>query len=174
VLDPLTGLLNRKALASRFAELAEQAAQTDGSVCVVACDLDHFKAINDEHGHEHGDAVLKAAAYVFRKSLRSFELAYRLGGEEFLVVLPGSSVAEGCEVAERIRAALEAELPGGSLVTASLGVAAAAGADVRLEALCREADAALYVAKRDGRNRVQAAGPATRVPGHEPVLPGAA
>lgn len=174
VLDSLTGLLNRKALASRFAELAEQARLTGGSVCVIACDLDHFKAVNDELGHEHGDAVLKTAAYVMRKSLRSFELAYRLGGEEFLVVLPGSTLEHGLEVAERIRAALESERPSGRLVTGSLGVAAAAGADVSLERLSRLADAALYQAKRSGRNVVVAADPATVETPHHSILPGAA
>lgn len=80
VLDGLTGLLNRKALASRFDEIAQQAALTGAPVCLVACDLDHFKQVNDVHGHDRGDAVLKDAAYVLRKSVRSFELAYRLGG----------------------------------------------------------------------------------------------
>ena len=174
VLDALTGLLNRKALASRFAELAEQARLTEASVCVIACDLDHFKAVNDELGHEHGDAVLKTAAYVMRKSLRSFELAYRLGGEEFLVVLPGSTLEHGLEVAERIRAALEDERPSGRLVTGSLGVAAATGADVSLERLCRHADSALYQAKRSGRNNVVAADPATVESPRHSILPGAA
>ena len=95
VLDPLTGLLNRKALASRFDEIAQQAALTGAPVCLIACDLDHFKQVNDAHGHERGDAVLKDAAYVLRKHLRSFELAYRLGGEEFLIVLPGVGLDEG-------------------------------------------------------------------------------
>lgn len=174
VLDPLTGLLNRKALANRFAELAEQARLTGGPVCVIACDLDHFKTVNDEFGHEHGDAVLKGAAYVMRKSLRSFELAYRLGGEEFLVVLPGSTLDDGCTVAERIRSALEEHRPGGRTVTGSFGVAAAFGADVNLEPLFRQADTALYRAKHEGRNRVIAADPASVGAPHESILPGAA
>jgi diguanylate cyclase (GGDEF)-like protein len=174
VLDPLTGLLNRKALAHRFAELAEQARLTGSPVCVVACDLDHFKAVNDEFGHERGDVVLRTAAYAMRKSLRSFELAYRLGGEEFLVVLPGSTLDDGLGVAERIRAALEEQRVGGRPVTGSLGVAAAFGADVDLEALSRQADAALYRAKRDGRNRVVAADPSVDVAPYQPILPGAA
>ena len=102
VLDPLTGLLNRKALASRFDEIAQQAALTGAPVCLIACDLDHFKQVNDAHGHERGDAVLKDAAYVLRKHLRSFELVYRLGGEEFLIVLPGVGLAEGRAIAERV------------------------------------------------------------------------
>ena len=90
VLDPLTGLLNRTGLEARVAELEQQAGLTGDWVCFVACDLDHFKAVNDTHGHERGDAVLRAVAYELRKALRSFELIYRLGGEEFLVVLPGT------------------------------------------------------------------------------------
>jgi diguanylate cyclase (GGDEF)-like protein len=154
VLDPLTGLLNRKALASRFDEIAQQAALTDAPVCLVACDLDHFKQVNDAHGHGRGDAVLKDAAYVLRKYLRSFELAYRLGGEEFLIVLPGVGLEEGRGVAQRACSGLEDARPGGLAVTASFGVAAAIGAEVAFEPLFREADAALYEAKRTGRNRV--------------------
>src|SRR4051812_23521158 len=123
VLDPLTGLLNRKALAVRFAEIAQQAALTGAPICLIACDLDHFKRVNDEHGHTRGDAVLKDAAYVMRKQLRSFELIYRLGGEEFLIVLPGVAVDEGRAIAERVRAGLQESYPGGLEVTVSLGVA---------------------------------------------------
>ena len=158
VIDPLTGLLNRKALASRFDEIAQQAALTGAPVCLIACDLDHFKQVNDAHGHERGDAVLKDAAYVLRKHLRSFELAYRLGGEEFLIVLPGVGLDEGLAIARRGCSGLEDARPGGLAVTASFGVAAASGAEVAFEALFRAADAALYEAKRAGRNRVVGAG----------------
>jgi diguanylate cyclase (GGDEF)-like protein len=158
VLDPLTGLLNRNTLAPRFDEIAQQAALTGAPVCLVACDLDRFKDVNDVHGHDRGDAVLKDAAYVLRKQLRSFELVYRLGGEEFLIVLPGCALPEGRALAERVRAGLEHARPGGLPVTASFGVAAAAGADAAFEPLFRAADAALYQAKRAGRNRVVAAG----------------
>ena len=157
VLDPLTGLLNRKALAGRFEEIAQQAALTGAPICLLTGDLDHFKRINDEHGHTRGDAVLKDTAYILRKSLRSFELVYRLGGEEFLIVLPGVAAAEGRVIAERVRAGVEEARPGGLPVTISLGVASAAG-DVAFEPLFRTADAALYEAKRTGRNRVVAEG----------------
>jgi diguanylate cyclase (GGDEF)-like protein len=158
VLDPLTGLLNRKALAGRFDEIAQQAALTGHPICLVALDLDHFKDVNDEHGHARGDAVLKDTAYLLRKSLRSFELIYRLGGEEFLIVLPGVAVAEGRTIAERVRATVEESRPGNLPVTVSLGVAGAAGGDIAFEPLFRAADAALYEAKRAGRNRVVADG----------------
>jgi diguanylate cyclase (GGDEF)-like protein len=156
ILDPLTGLLNREALGDRFAELAEQAALTGGSVALVVCDLDRFKAVNDRFGHERGDSVLKDVAYLMRKHLRSFELVYRLGGEEFLVVLPGASLVEAEVIAERLRVAIEDGRPGGLGVTCSLGVAAGSGADVSFKPLFSRADAALYAAKRGGRNRVVA------------------
>jgi diguanylate cyclase (GGDEF)-like protein len=161
VLDPLTGLLNRNTLAGRFEEIAQQARLTGAPVCLIACDLDRFKRVNDTHGHERGDAVLKDAAYVLRKHLRSFELVYRLGGEEFLIVVPGCALAEGRAIAERVRVGLDDARPGGLAVTASFGIAAASGADAAFEPLFRAADAALYQAKRAGRNRVVAAGELT-------------
>ncbi|MDX6665353.1 MAG: two-component system, cell cycle response regulator [Solirubrobacteraceae bacterium] len=154
VLDPLTGLLNRQALPERFEEIAVQAAQTDGSVAMIALDIDHFKKINDLHGHARGDAVLQELAYSVRKVLRSFELVYRLGGEEFLVVLPGATLAESGQLAERIRAAIERDRPAGLSVTVSMGVAAAHGSAVAFKPLFEQADGALYAAKRAGRNRV--------------------
>jgi diguanylate cyclase (GGDEF)-like protein len=153
ILDPLTGLLNRKALMDRFAELAQQAVLTGEPIALAMCDVDHFKAVNDEHGHERGDAVLKQVAYAIRRSLRSFELVYRLGGDEFLIVLPGATFATASELAETVRRAVASERPGGLDVTISAGVASARG-HVAFERLFREADAALYRAKRDGRNRV--------------------
>jgi diguanylate cyclase (GGDEF)-like protein len=154
VLDPLTGLLNRQALPERFAELAELAAVTDGSVALIECDIDRFKAINDLHGHARGDVVLREIAAGLRKVLRSFELVYRLGGEEFLIVLPGADVAEAHVLAERIRVAIEQGRPGGLPVTASMGIAAARGSAVAFAPLFELADRALYQAKRAGRNRV--------------------
>ena len=95
ILDPLTGLLNRHALVPRFLEISHQARLTGQPVCMVLCDVDGFKQINDEHGHDCGDAVLRDIAYELRKRLRSFELVYRLGGEEFLIVLPGIGLQAG-------------------------------------------------------------------------------
>jgi diguanylate cyclase (GGDEF)-like protein len=157
VLDHLTGLLNRTSLQRRFEELAEQAALTSEPISLVVLDLDGFKAINDEQGHARGDAVLRDVAYQVRKQLRSFELVYRLGGEEFLVVLPGTTLNEATDVAERLRSTLEQALPGGLSVTASFGVAGTIGAGVRFDELFAEADAALYRAKDRGRNRVETA-----------------
>jgi diguanylate cyclase (GGDEF)-like protein len=154
VLDPLTGLLNRQGLPSRFREVAEQARLTDAHVSLVMCDLDGFKGLNDEHGHACGDAVLRDVAYVLRKELRSFELLYRIGGEELLLVLPGAGLRAGCDVAEQVRATIERSRPAGLDVTASVGVSSASGGEIDFASMFEAADRALYEAKRSGRNRV--------------------
>jgi diguanylate cyclase (GGDEF)-like protein len=158
VVDPLTGLLNRTALYQRFGELKQQAEMTAGGTQVgfLVVDLDRFKRINDEHGHAVGDAVLERLAYVMRNSLRAFDLVYRLGGEEFVVVLPGVTLEKAAEIAERLRDAAESARPHGLAVTMSIGVAAAAGRELDFDDLYARADAALYAAKECGRNRVQA------------------
>lgn len=156
-LDPLTGLLNRTSLLSRFEELAEQARLSGDSVALVVLDIDRFKRINDTHGHARGDAVLRALAAAIRGELRSFELAYRLGGEEFLIVLPGVDLEHGAGVAERLRRRIAALRPDGVDVTASLGVSAARGDAVEFGRLFDAADRALYAAKRAGRDRVETA-----------------
>jgi diguanylate cyclase (GGDEF)-like protein len=157
IIDPLTGLFNRNALITRFAELRHQARLTRQPVCLLLCDVDNFKAINDAHGHDGGDVVLCDIAYELRKRLHSFELVYRLGGEEFLVVLPGVGSDVGCEVAERLRVAIERVRPARAAITISIGVSSARGEDVQYDALFKLADEALYEAKRAGRNRVIAA-----------------
>jgi diguanylate cyclase (GGDEF)-like protein len=154
ILDPLTGLLNRHALVPRFHEISLQARLTGQPVCMVLCDVDGFKQVNDEHGHDCGDAVLRDIAYELRKRLRSFELVYRLGGEEFLTVLPGIDAQGGAEVAERLREAVEQARPTDIPITISVGVSAARGAQVDYDLLFKAADEALYEAKRMGRNRV--------------------
>jgi diguanylate cyclase (GGDEF)-like protein len=154
LLDPLTGLLNRTALMSRFEELRQQAVQNGRPIAVIVCDLDHFKDVNDHHGHDRGDVVLREAAYELRKATRSFELIYRIGGEEFLLVLPGVEILEAQEVAERLRKTVASATPGGLPITASFGISAARGTDIEFEKLFRAADQALYAAKTSGRNRV--------------------
>jgi diguanylate cyclase (GGDEF)-like protein len=154
ILDPLTGLLNRAALDSRVEELEQQAHLTGGGVALVLCDIDRFKRVNDTHGHERGDAVLRDVAYLLRKSLRSFELAYRIGGEEFLVILPGMDIDGASEVAQRIRRNVAHARPGDIDLTVSAGVACAVGDDMTYESLFRAADAALFQAKGEGRDRV--------------------
>ena len=156
VIDQLTGMLNRKALGARTHELAEQSAVTGEPVGLIVADLDHFKRINDTRGHTVGDAVLREVAYLLRKQLRAFDLAYRLGGEEFLILVPGSDLERTAALAGRLREGIAAHPVGGGLpVTMSFGVGASDQSQpFDYDAIFTEADAALYEAKRAGRNRV--------------------
>jgi diguanylate cyclase (GGDEF)-like protein len=160
VIDQLTGMLNRNSLNDRTYELAQQSERTGHPIGLIVGDLDHFKSVNDNHGHATGDAVLQDVAYLLRKQLRAFDLAYRIGGEEFLVLLPGSDVEQSAEMAERLRRGIEAETVGGGLhVTMSFGVAASRlNTTFNFKTVCAEADAALYEAKREGRNVVRGGG----------------
>jgi diguanylate cyclase (GGDEF)-like protein len=154
VIDPLTGLFNRSSLALRFFELREQALATRQSLSVIVCDLDHFKHVNDEHGHATGDAVLKDVAYIMRKVLRHGDLVYRVGGEEFVILLPGLEMHSGVEAAQRLRVGIADSRPAGVLVTMSLGVATLEPEHRDWADVYRVADARLYEAKRRGRNEV--------------------
>jgi len=155
VVDPLTGMLNRGALQTRLAELAARIELTGEEVAVVIGDVDRFKDVNDNHGHAVGDSVLETIAARMRGSLRTFESAYRIGGEEFAIVLNGTEAREAGDVAERLRQALRHEPVNGLSVTMSFGVAALdAGERFDEEALFTRADAALYRAKAGGRDRV--------------------
>lgn len=157
VVDQLTGMLNRKALATRAQELGQQSEVTGQPVALIVGDLDCFKTVNDTHGHARGDAALTEVAYVLRKALRAFDLAYRLGGEEFVVLMPGATAPEAGELAETLRAAVAAEpLAGGVELTMSFGVSGSPGGGAfEYDSVFAEADAALYEAKRAGRNRVR-------------------
>ena len=157
LLDPLTGLLNRLALEHRFAELAVQGTVAPGHLSLLVADLDNFKEVNDTHGHELGDIVLREVADELRSSLRAFSLPYRLGGEEFVALLPGLDSREGALVAERLRAAIERRRPLGLELTMSFGVACASGEQLSYDALFSAADRCLYEAKHGGRNLVVAA-----------------
>jgi diguanylate cyclase (GGDEF)-like protein len=157
VIDGLTGMLNRRALDQRLHELTAQARITSQPVAVISGDIDHFKRVNDEHGHATGDAVLVEVAYRLRKALRAFDLAYRVGGEEFLVILPGADVPAAAELAEQLRAVVAAEPSAGLQITMSFGVAGSVGSELERERLLEEADTALYEAKARGRDQVVAA-----------------
>ena len=167
-LDALTALPNRKALARHFAEVAKHAQMTGRDVSVVLMDIDHFKGVNDAHGHSRGDAVLRGAADVMRANLRSFELVYRVGGEEFLVLMPDVDRAGGKLVAERLCVALREARCGDLEITASFGVAMATGTAVTFEPLFDAADKALYRAKDEGRDRVVLAPELRPEPAAEP------
>jgi diguanylate cyclase (GGDEF)-like protein len=163
VIDPLTGMLNRAALTRRVEELAQQSQVTRQPIGLIAGDIDHFKQINDAHGHAAGDAVLRDVAYELRKTLRAFDLLYRTGGEEFLVLLPGADLAHTIELAEALRAAIAQAPLGGHRVTMSFGAAASSTDEVfDYGAGFAQADAALYEAKHSGRNRVCPAPAGTR------------
>lgn len=158
VIDPLTSMLNRAALRTRVEELAHQAEVVRQPIAVVVADVDGFKQVNDHHGHMVGDAVLRDLAYRMRKCLRAFDLAYRLGGEEFVILLPGADAAQAASVAESLRAAVADDPIGGMDVTMSFGVAASDPGSFDYDRTFREADLAMYEAKRRGRNRVALAG----------------
>lgn len=163
VLDGLTGMLNRRALSARMIELDEQARLTGEPVGVIVGDIDRFKSINDHHGHARGDAVLVDVAYALRKQLRAFDLAYRVGGEEFLVLLPGAARDDAELLAERLRSAIASTEYAGLHVTMSFGVASSAGGLSVADAMLR-ADNALYVAKAAGRDCVRCADEAPAAP----------
>jgi diguanylate cyclase (GGDEF)-like protein len=155
--DPLTGLANRRAFDEDLVREAARAARSGAPLSVVVLDVDRFKAVNDTHGHSAGDAVLRAVAARAEAAIRAGDLLARIGGEEFAILLAGADLARAVEAAERIRAALAAspvEAAGRALaVTASFGCAALAPGEAP-HALVARADACLYEAKRDGRDRV--------------------
>jgi diguanylate cyclase (GGDEF)-like protein len=158
VTDRLTGALNRAGLEDA-ARTALARAQAEGrAMALLMLDVDHFKQINDRHGHPAGDAVLRALVGRLQAEVRGRDLVTRWGGEEFLLLLDGLDGATALAAAERLRAAV-ARLPvaAGSVhvpITASIGLATTAGAGYDLDALVRRADAAVYAAKAAGRNRV--------------------
>jgi len=160
VIDPLTGLFNRKALQSHFSDARARAQVTGAAVAVVMCDLDHFKTVNDVHGHELGDAVLRQLAQRLLASVRATDFVYRMGGEEFLVLMPGHDSHAAARAAERLRCDVASDPVAGLAITISAGVASACGEDINFSVMTRAADAALYTAKRAGRDRVHTA-PAT-------------
>ena len=167
VIDPLTSMLNRNALRSRLAELTHQAALIEQPIAVVVADVDGFKEINDAYGHAVGDAVLRDLAYRMRKRLRAFDLAYRLGGEEFVILLPGADVAQAEVVAEDLRRCVADEPLSGLEVTMSFGIAASQPGAFDYDETFRLADQAMYEAKHGGRNRVATTG--ETVVGESPV-----
>jgi diguanylate cyclase (GGDEF)-like protein len=154
VYDALTGLPNRRGMQVRFEDLRTSALDTGSPLALLICDLDTFKSINDVHGHQRGDAVLTETAVAIRRCLRPSELVFRVGGEEFLVLVAGCGPESAVSLGERIRVAVEATRPGGLPVTCSVGVGVATGVEIDFDALFSAADRALYEAKRAGRNRV--------------------
>ena len=161
LVDGLTGLANRRQCEETLASELARVQRFGGPLAIVVADLDWFKDVNDRHGHPSGDAVLREFAQLLNETVRDIDLAGRWGGEEFLVILPGTHLDGGAQVAERIRLALAGRIvpsaDGSPIpVTASFGVAATPPASTAAE-LFSAADAALYEAKRNGKNRVEVA-----------------
>ena len=160
--DPLTGLGNRRHLERRCAELLPAAERDHQPLVVAVLDIDHFKQVNDRHGHAVGDRVLVALAQLLREKTRAGDVLVRHGGEEFVMVLPGMGSARALEVCERLREGLarylwaDHGLPAEG-ITVSIGLAAAG--PYRLDDLLQSADAVLFRAKHEGRNRVVLAAP---------------
>jgi diguanylate cyclase (GGDEF)-like protein len=156
IIDPLTGLLNRKALGHRVAELTEQSRLSGEPVGMIVADIDHFKQHNDTLGHAAGDGMLKDVAYSFHKQLRAFDLAYRIGGEEFLILLPGGDAESCLELAGELREGIASQsFEQGTRLTMSFGVSASPpGTAFDYETVFAAADQALYEAKERGRNLV--------------------
>lgn len=152
--DALTGCLNRRGLFESLNAAFERAKRNNGKLSCVMCDIDHFKVVNDTHGHGIGDKVIQLVAEVLRNGARESDVIARYGGEEFCLMLPDLSLQQGSELAERLRRALAAKDIDGIKVTASFGVSAMEILPEDPEDLLKQADAALYRAKRSGRNRV--------------------
>ncbi|HSC17108.1 MAG TPA: diguanylate cyclase, partial [Gammaproteobacteria bacterium] len=163
VTDPLTGLDNRRRMMESLQTEVLRSRRLEHVFSVVMVDVDHFKDYNDAHGHVAGDEALKRVATVLRGALRDGDSVARYGGEEFFVLLPETPVAAASDFAKRVRAALAKHAPPAGAVTLSFGIAAFPASGDSGEALIRAADAALYEAKRGGRDRSVVARGAERV-----------
>jgi diguanylate cyclase (GGDEF)-like protein len=161
--DPLTGVANRRGLEDVGAMAIAHADATGQSLSLIALDVDHFKAVNDNHGHPVGDQVLIGLTKACLRVLRQVDQFGRLGGEEFVAILPGSDAAAALQVAERLRREIGKmsidHLVPGLRVSISLGVAPKGPRRETLDQLLKRADGALYRAKELGRNRVELADP---------------
>ena len=160
VTDALTGLYNRRYMETHLSHLIEHSINRGKALSILSVDVDFFKAVNDTHGHDAGDKVLQELASRMRDNLRSVDMPCRVGGEEFIIILPTTDVEIAKKIAERVRKSVSSKpfYIGSSSITlnatVSIGVAGLAGPQDKIEELLKRADQALYSAKRDGRNRV--------------------
>ena len=155
--DGLTGLPNRRAFDETLHRMAAQAARTETPLTALALDLDRFKQINDTHGHDVGDEVLVATAELLRDVVRASDFCARVGGEEFVVLLPDTPRDGGAALAEKVRVAMHGlKVPSVARLTVSIGVATLPHDAATPGGLLRAADQLLYVAKESGRDRVEA------------------
>ncbi|WP_457626488.1 GGDEF domain-containing protein [Persephonella sp.] len=163
VTDQLTGLSNRYYIFSRLEEEIERAKRFDKNLCVILFDIDDFKQINDRYGHDVGDMVLSEFSRILKNSTRNVDTVGRLGGEEFIVICPGTDIVGGKITAEKIRMAAEsAYMPEIGKITVSAGVAEFTGTENVAE-LVKNADVALYRAKKSGKNRVELYSPSGNI-----------
>lgn len=160
VTDALTGLHNRHYLETHLKTLFEESRESNKNLSLLITDIDYFKSVNDTYGHDVGDIVLKEFTKRIRSNIRAMDLACRIGGEEFVIVMPDTNLTECFHIAERLRKAIEQEpfhisnidMP--FEITTSIGITTLDDKIATLEDLLKRADKALYCAKRDGRNRV--------------------
>jgi diguanylate cyclase (GGDEF)-like protein len=157
-LDPLTGVLNRRAIEAEASREISRARRTGSPMALIEIDIDHFKKVNDTHGHRAGDNALRALVKVLNQELREVDMIGRFGGEEFIVLLPDTTAVVGAGVAERLREVVEATpvpTPKSEInMTISIGVTQLLPMDPDWEPMLDRADEALYAAKHEGRNRV--------------------
>ncbi|MBS0279547.1 MAG: PleD family two-component system response regulator [Proteobacteria bacterium] len=162
ITDQLTGLHNRRYMSRHLDNLVASAKKAEKPIAFVIMDIDYFKSVNDTHGHDIGDEVLKEFAARIAANVRGIDLACRYGGEEFVVVMPDTDVAFAYSVSERLRHSIEttpfriSRAPNSLNLTISIGIAGLEGPDDSADALLHRADQALYSAKKAGRNRVVA------------------
>lgn len=158
--DPLTGVLNRRGFLQFFGRVRARQQRAESPLSLMAIDLDHFKAINDQYGHAQGDKVLVNVASVIMSTARQCDFVARFGGEEFVVLLPETTLPHAQQLAQRIQARLgEKQQPGVPQCTISIGIASQQAPGESLDSLLSRADAALYQAKANGRNRAEIAAP---------------
>ncbi len=152
--DPLTGLVNGRTFSARLTQELERNRRYPRPLALLYLDLDDFKVINDSHGHQTGDAVLRMVAEAMRSSVRQADIVGRLGGDEFGVLMPETDAALADQAAKRLAAGLRNVFKGTPTVTASIGVVSCVAADASTDELLRRADQAMYDAKRQGKDRV--------------------
>ena len=158
--DPLTGMFNRRHLDEQLQGMIDDSVRSKKGLSVIMADIDFFKSVNDDYGHDNGDQVLRQFSSRILQNIRRLDMAFRIGGEEFLVVLPKTTEAKAQKVGERLRAIIEdtpfkiSEGDGNITVTASIGLTSVTSGEDSIGSLMKRADDALYKAKKSGRNQV--------------------